>query len=340
MPGSPRCGITAVAMNSCLCIVLAAAVATSSPPDERAASFAALEARMQDHVEQRRYETLVYEAEAAGKRRDLTPAQRRQMVFFAVQGLHGLYQIVRQPAGLCRARGLLRRIEREGRLPAGDRAIAERLRTITEQQLRDTGLKNPCTPAKAPTSPPPTAAVAAAPTTESLLPVSGDEAPTGPGEAGAPSSVPSPPAQVQAASAGLAGPSPGPAAPPAELPTGARARGWLVTGSLFMVAGAGLTAGMGVYLHNASELNAAIGDIKATFQAEGRGPTQAERDLASSLNQRHEYETAYAAIAGGGAVVCFAAGIALLLAAPRRARVAAQPWGGAHSVGVTLGGRF
>lgn len=300
---------------------------------------------MQDHVEQRRYETLAYEAEAAFKRRDLTPAQRRQMAFFAVQGLHGLYEIVRQPAGLCKARALLRRVERAGGLDGGDRAIAARLRSVTEDGLRETGVKNPCGPARASLPEPPVVAAAPAPESpvaEDLLPVAPGAEPAGQSgsrDMGAVGAVE--PRATREVQAGL-GPAPGPATPVAtDLRAGPRAPGWLAAGSVFVIAGAGLAAGMGVFLHNAKLENDAILDIKAKFVAEGRGPTQAEKDRAEELSRHHEFQTAYAAIAGGAAFVCVAAGVALLVAAPpRRARLAARPWGAPSAVGLTIGGRF
>lgn len=334
--------MTAEVMNSCLCIVLAAAVAAPPTPERPSASFAALEARMQDHVEGRRYESLAYEAEAAFKRRDLTPAQRRQMAFFAVQGLHGLYEIVRQPASLCRARALLRRVERAGKLSSGDQAIAARLRIVTEDGLRAAGGKNPCGPARAQAAAPPTVAAAEPAAEEALLPVSaGGEA--RPGSMDTRSVIalrPPSPAPSTAVTTQEVIVQPGPAAPPGDPRPQPRARGWLAAGGVFVVASAGLTAGMGVYLWNAKLENDAILDIKAKFVAEGRGPTQEEINRAENLSRQHEFQTAYAAIAAGGAVVSLAIGVALLLAAPRRARVAARPWGGPSSVGLTIGGRF
>lgn len=337
--------MTAEVMNSCLCIVLAAAVAAPPTPERPSATFAALEARMQDHVEGRRYESLAYEAEAAFKRRDLTPAQRRQMAFFAVQGLHGLYEIVRQPASLCRARALLRKVERAGKLPGGDQAIAARLRIVTEDGLRAAGGKNPCGSARA-QAPAPAVVAAAEPAApaaeEALLPV-GASGEARPGSMDMRSVIalrPQSPAPSTAVTTREVIVQQGPAAPASDPRPQPRARGWLAAGGVFVVASAGLTAGMSVFLWNAKLENDAILDIKAKFVAEGRGPTQEEKDRAENLSRQHEFQTAYAAIAAGGAVVSLAIGVALLLAAPRRARVAARPWGGPSSVGLTIGGKF
>lgn len=299
---------------------------------------------MQEHVEQRRYETLAREAEAAYARRDLTPEQRRAMAFFAVHGLHGMWEVGRRAAGLCQARDLLRRVERELGF-ANDRTIADRLRRETEAALQETGLRNPCAPAK--TSPAQRVPLAAAqsgaqPPTEVVPPpppaAQQDDVP----DPGAPPLLASSRARRPLPVEGAALPDSAPAIPApdrrrAPLPPARIAGGIL----LFAGAAAGWV-GVGVLLREATKIDAAVGAIRTKMIEEGR--TEAYDSEIMQFNRyidQHERLTAGAGTIGTIAGLATLGGV-LMMAIPPRAtpRLAARPWGSRWSAGVSLSGSF
>ncbi|MFY0541163.1 hypothetical protein [Nannocystis pusilla] len=150
-------------MNPCLCIVLAAGIAVGPVQAAPPSTFGQLERHMQELVEQERFEELARDGETAFARADLEPWQRRELAFYALRGYHRVFAVTGEAAGLCRARNLLRRVERD--LGFGDaKAVASRLRDVTESGLAKQGPKNPCSKPRA-------AADVPTPTPAELLPV-------------------------------------------------------------------------------------------------------------------------------------------------------------------------
>lgn len=325
-------------MNPCLCILFAfaAAIAGQAPPPD----FSRLERRMQELFEQARYEELAREGETAFAHPGLLPWQRRVLVFYAVRGLQGVADASGRPEGLCRARALLQRVERELGLE-DDAAIAARLREQIDHRLRDQGPKDPCTTSR------PRPAAASRPA--QLMPVKVGVSATNPPERPTePDSAlvdiprrnlsypPRPPRRAD--------PPPPPPAPPLDPPPPVtppqRNLARTVGGSILIAAGAGFAAGMTAALVRRSDANAAIIASDKQIKAEQREETPEE--VADVLRHDRIYRrmTAVAGVTGGAALITTIAGVALL-ASPRKqprttASFSATPW----SAALTLAGKF
>ncbi|MBZ5715297.1 hypothetical protein [Nannocystis pusilla] len=326
-------------MNPCLCIVLAASVAAAPVPAAPAPEFERLERRMQELVEQERFEALARDGETAFGRADLEPWQRRELAFYALRGYHRMFAATGQVAGLCRARNLLRRVEREVGL-GDEAATAARLRDVTESGLAQQGPKDPCVTVKArasagvPTSTPakllpvlqrPVAPPPAADSQPVLIDISRRQTPR-----------PPPPPRPAAISA---------SEPPSVAPTAvdpepqARPRDRVLAGSLLLVVGAGLGAGMTAALVRRSDVNGEIVEIGERSDVEDRPLTPEQFDRVARLADTYRQLTPVAGVTGALAAVTTITGV-VLLALPQRtrtvARVAATPW----SASLTLTGRF
>lgn len=125
-------------MNACLCTVLALALA--GPPPTRP-TFTELEAKMQSHVEQERYAELAEQAERASELAHLTPEERRALAYFAVQGLHHVFEATFQPEAICHARRLLERLPKQVGIGT-DAPILVRLKRDTDAKIAK--LSRPC----------------------------------------------------------------------------------------------------------------------------------------------------------------------------------------------------
>lgn len=328
-------------MQPCLCTILAAAMAIAPAPRDPAISFRQLEARMQEHVEQRRFETLAREAEAAYGRRDLSPEQRRVMAFFAVQGLHGMWEVARQPAGLCQARNLLRRVERELGF-ANDRNVADRLRRATETALQETGLRNPCGSARS--TPGAKLPLAAAPAPAQPPPAAAVPQDMDPEEGVPPLLASATPARSTAQDAAPAAVTPPPESAPA-IPAPDRRRsplpsGRIAAGSLLIVAGTVGWVGVAMLLREANEVDDQVIALGKEVLDGGMGPSPAHLARLRQYNEQHEGLTAGAAVVGTAAGLATLSGVLLLAIRPRASRLAARPWGSPWSAGVTLAGSF
>lgn len=329
-------------MNPCLCIVFAASVAAAPVPVAPASEFERLERGMQQLVEQERFDELARDGEAAFGRLDLAPWQRRELAFYAVRGYHRTFAATGQAAGLCRARNLLRRVEREVGL-GDDAAIAARLREVTEDGLRRQGPKDPCVPVKArvpsgvPTSTP-----------AQLLPVERSAPPAPPVADPQPVLIdisnprrphaPRPPRPVAAAPRDDVQNLP-PAPLPGDPEPRERPRERVVAGSLLLLVSAGLGAGMAAVLLHRSDVNGQIVLLGERARAEGRKPTAAEFDDIARLADTYRDLTPIAGITGAVAGAAAIAGVVLLAAPQRRrttARLSASPW----SAMLSLSGRF
>ncbi|MCY1054286.1 hypothetical protein [Nannocystis sp. SCPEA4] len=327
-------------MNPCLCIVLAASVAAAPVPATPAPEFERLERRMQELVEQERFEELARDGETAFGRADLEPWQRRELAFYALRGYHRMFAATGQVAGLCRARHLLRRVEREVGL-GDEAATAARLRDVTESGLAQQGPKDPCVTVKArassgvPTSTPAKllpvlqrpAAVAPPPAADSqpvLIDISRRQSPRPP--------PPRPPA--------ISASEPPSVVPPAIDPEPqTRPRDRVIAGSLLLVIGAGLGAGMAAALVRRSDVNGEIVEIGERSDVEDRPLTPEQFDRVARLADTYRQLTPVAGVTGALAAVTAITGV-VLLALPQRtrtvARVVATPW----SASLTLSGRF
>jgi hypothetical protein len=317
-------------MGPCLCILFAAVVAAGQAPSP---DFERLERRMQDLIEQERFEELAREGETAFARAELLPWQRRALAFYAVRGLQGVAEASGQVAVLCRARSLLQRVEREVGLD-DDAATAARLRDQTEQKLRDPGLRDPCAVAR-----PRSVAATPMPRPAQLMPVRVDPpAPTANAADDAPSVLVDIPRRsaahaVRPSRPTLSTPPAPESLPPAPEPVApepTRPRGRTIGGSLLLVAGAGLAAGMTAALVLRSEENAAIMAIDKQIKAEQRDETS--EDVATVLRHDRAYRqlTAVAGVTGTAAVLATIAGVTLLAIPPQGRRttatLSATPW--------------
>ncbi|MCY1056631.1 hypothetical protein [Nannocystis sp. SCPEA4] len=130
-------------MGPCLYMFLAAVVAARPAEVGPLPTFAELELRLQRFVEDQLWHALTAEGEAAYQRRDLAAWQRRELAFYAVSGYHRLYQANRDVEGLCAARRLLRKVERE--LGVGeDGPVLARLSDTTAEYIAQLGGQDPC----------------------------------------------------------------------------------------------------------------------------------------------------------------------------------------------------
>ncbi|MFZ6178389.1 hypothetical protein [Nannocystis pusilla] len=321
-------------MNPCLCIVLAAGIAVGPVPAAPPSTFGQLERRMQELVEQERFEELARAGETAFARADLEPWQRRELAFYALRGYHRVFAVTGQAAGLCRARSLLRRVERE--VGFGDaEAVASRLRDVTESGLAKQRPKDPCSKPRA-------AANVPTPTPAELLPVVQRKQPVAPPPAddSQPALLdvsrhrPAPPAASPAAA------QPAPAAPPATDPAAeVRSRNRVIAGSLLLVLGVGAGVGAGAALWRRSEANGEIIEIDRRVNAELRRFTSEELDRIAHLADVYRTLTPVAGITGAAAGIAAVAGVVLLATRHRGrtiARVSATPW----SAMLTVSGRF
>ncbi|MDC0715958.1 hypothetical protein POL25_03570 [Nannocystis sp. bb15-2] len=286
---------------------------------------------MQELVEQERFEELARDGESAFARVDLEPWQRRELAFYALRGYHRVFAATGQPAGLCRARNLLRRVEREVGL-GEDAAIAARLRDVTETDLARQGPKDPC-------GKPRPAAASAPPTTPAqLLPVQRKPAPPPAVDDGQPPLLAV--SRTKPASAPATAPTrPTPDVPPAQPDPAPSPRNRILAGSLLLVAGLGLGAGTAVMLLRRSEANGEIVEIGETVSAQNRWPTDAELARANHLADVYRDLTPAAGVTGAVASIAAVTGVVLLAVPQRRratARVSASPW----SAMLTITGRF
>ncbi|WAS97090.1 hypothetical protein [Nannocystis punicea] len=323
-------------MNPCLCIVLAAGVAAAPVPATQPTNFGRLERHMQELVEQERFEELARDGETAFARVDLEPWQRRELAFYALRGYHRMFAATGEAAGLCRARNLYRRVERE--VGFGDtKAVASRLRDVTESGLARQGTKDPCgVKARATANVPPASPGALLPVVQRPRPV----APP-PTDASQPalldvSRSKSPPPTTPSLRAEAAAPA-GP--PPPESGPADRFRRRIIAGSLLLVGGLGLGVGTAVMLVRRSQVNGEIVEIGERVDAEQRPITSAEFERVAQLADIYRNLTPVAGVTGAVASIAAVTGV-VLLALPQRgrttARVSASPW----SAMLTLSGRF
>ncbi|MBZ5708616.1 hypothetical protein [Nannocystis pusilla] len=355
-------------MSTALGVLVSAALALGPAPARLPQRFEDLEALVSDLAAQKSYQALADAAERGFERRDLEPSQRRLMAFFAIRGLHGVYEGEGKVTNLCRARRLLRRVERDPGL-ADDASTAARLAKVTAKLLAAGGGEKQCAkttprPALASRSPASSTetAVSPAPATESSA-ATPEPAPTGQPGTAEPAAAPPPPAQDDLVAVGgrPVGHAPsdmseetgenaraeGPARPVRDTSPAvpsqreddrgltARARGGIASLSVAAAAGAAL----GVSLHYRGQAAGQIAGLASLAEARGES-TPAEYAEAYSLNQSHQRLTAAAWATGSVALVGLVTGITLLAVKQRRTTTAAAPWASPTGAGLTLRGHF
>ncbi|MDC0668392.1 hypothetical protein [Nannocystis radixulma] len=362
-------------MSTALGVLVSAALALGPAPARLPQRFEDLEALVSDLAAQKSYQALADTAERGFERRDLEPSQRRLMAFFAIRGLHGVYEGEGKVANLCRARRLLRRVERDPGL-ADDASTAARLAKVTAKLLVAGGGEKQCsktTPGTRPAlasrspatsiepvvSPPPKPT----PATENTAVT---PEPARPGEPGTakPAAAPPPPAQDDLVAVGgrPLGHVPsdmfkrttgeharveGPARPVRDTSLAvpsqreddraltARTRGGIASLSVAAAAGAALGASL-YYRGQATERIVGLASV-----AEARGEsTAAEYAEAHRLNQSHQRLTVAAWATGTVALVGLVTGVTLLVVKHRRTTTAAAPWASPTGAGLTLRGHF
>jgi hypothetical protein len=326
-------------MVPCLCIVFALA-ALAAP----VADFERLERRMQDLIEQERFDELARDGEAAFRRTDLEPWQRRELAFYAIRGYHKAFAVTGKAATLCRARGLLRRVERE--VGFGDSAaVAARLRSTTEDGLRRQGPKDPCGAKVRGASNVPT------PTPGELLPVRPSRPATSappPGHDDALDLIdvtakrPRPATRPRATMLSVTPEAPSaPPSPPAPDPEQQeRRRDRVIAGSVLLASAAGLGVGMGAALWQRSEASMEMYLLLERQRNENSRPlTEPEFKRYEHLVRVYRNLTSVAGITGATASVALIAG-AVLLAVKQRARATATVSATPTSAMLTLTGRF
>ena len=275
------------------------------------------------------------------------PALKAQRLYLAHRSYLFLYRKTGDPAALCNARA---RLDEGLAVRPRPTELDEPLRTsAAELRAREAAAKVDCTTRpRATSSKVLVARKATGPSalpTEHSAPVPETSSPTPTSRAperlllDAPEPPATPPGKLlPVASVRRSGPQPAPPSPPPERPRRPPAR--IAGGSLLLLAGAGLAAGMGVSLHQRAMVVGNFRDLAARLDAAGRDATSDEYALADAYNQRYGRLTLAAGITGAAAIASTVAGVVLLATPPRRSRMLALPWAGSRSAGVALHGRF
>lgn len=315
-------------MSPVLGVLVSVALALGPAPTRLSGRFEELRTQVQDLAEQKKYRELALAGVAAFERRDLEPYQRREMAFFAIRGLHGMFEETGQVSSLCDARRLMRRVERAVGF-AEDQSTADRLRRATAKHLAASGVKDPCGEPRKAKKTAPALAARSAPTKEPA-PVEPDTArdTSSPSAAAAPEPPPpllghAPPAVGQEARPSAspivqAGPKdstptetrPRPAAAPEpSAPSTKTGRPLVIVGSLALVGGLGLAAAAayrGVHLHEIVRDARALGEAIDGFAT----PAQLEHDTALRSEYRQVGGQVLALALTGGATVVLGAVLA------------------------------
>ncbi|MCY1060597.1 hypothetical protein [Nannocystis sp. SCPEA4] len=361
-------------MSTALGVLVSAALALGPAPARLPQRFEDLEALVSDLAAQKSYQALADTAERGFERRDLEPSQRRLMAFFAIRGLHGVYEGEGKVANLCRARRLLRRVERDPGL-ADDASTAARLAKVTAKLLAAGGGEKQCSkttpgtrPALASRSPATSTETVASPPprpTPATENTAVTPEPARPGEPGItePAAAPPPPAQDDlvavggrplghvpsnmSETTGETAPVEEPARPVRDtslaVPSqheddrGLTARACGGIASLSVAAAAG--AALGASLHYRGQATEQIAGLASGAEARGES-TAAEYAEAHRLNQNHQRLTMAAWATGTVALVGLVTGVTLLVVKHRRTTTAAAPWTSPTGAGLTLRGHF
>ncbi|MDC0673545.1 hypothetical protein [Nannocystis radixulma] len=314
-------------MGPCLYMFLAAVVAARAAEVGPLPTFAELELRLQRFVEDQLWHALTAEGEAAYQRRDLAAWQRRELAFYAVSGYHRLYQANRDVEGLCAARRLLRKVERE--LGVGeDGPVLAGLSDKTAEYIAQLGGQDPCA------RPRPRAKVK-----PSVVPVCKDitvrtEATASCSMGEVPATSPSPPAEL-----------PRPAPLPELVPVGRPAPlekkqgpdAQTVTGGVLTALGTGALAGSAGMLAMMGSHAAQIRSVTREAAADRRPLTLGESQRIDALYDEAMAVRGAAIATGVIGAVSLATGIALLVTRRDASRrLSMRPHGGVFTTGWTI----
>lgn len=348
VPG-PRHPWYSTTVSSVVAILVSAALALAPAPVRL--PFQDLEAHVQDLAGKKKYRELAVAGVAAFERRDLEPYQRREMAFFAIRGLHGVFEATGEVSSLCDAGRLMRRLQAEVGF-GEDAGTAARLKKATERYLVETGVSEPCPRKKPVRSSAPVAARPAtrAPTNETrLTPTVGSEPHPNPATSAAddellavvaeePRSgdvhkdIPDGrrPAVILQAPPPPASGTDRDAARPARLTHGALA---------LLALGAVGGVGLGVTLHFRGRASDSLDALRATADMRGES-TPDEYARARDLNESYRGLTVAAGVGGALAVVGVVGAVTLFALRARRGSTLAGPWVGPAGAGLSIRGRF
>lgn len=339
-------------MSTVLAVLVSAALALGPAPVRLPDRFEELEAHVQDLAGQKRYRELAVTGAAAFERRDLEPYQRRAMAFFAIRGLHGVYEETEQVSSLCDAGRLMRRVQTEVGF-AEDAGTAARLKAATEKLLARTGATDPCPKARPAKRSPPEVAAAPSP------PAAAATAATDPGPRPAAPAVQdtaaedellavAPRAEVRKGhvlkdmpvktgpDVGRRSPRRGPERPDRDMTRGDRLlHGGLASLALGAVGGVGL----GVSLYYQRRTSDTIDALRATADMRGES-TPEEYARAGDLNESYKRLTVAAGVSGALAGLGVLGAVTLFALRARRGSTLAGPWVGPAGAGLTIRGRF
>lgn len=331
-------------MSPALAVVVSAALVLGPAPARPPARFDDLEAQVHELAGQKRYRELALAGSAGFERRELEPYQRRVMAFFAIRGLHGVFEETGEVSRLCDAGRLMRRVQAEVGF-AEDADAAARLTKATEKHLAMTGVSEPCPKKKPLRTPPPLAARPAA-----VAPAAQQPASSGL------------PAQERAAEDVLLAVSaigarvvdvpksmseksdaPGPAPRPSrDIPADrddTRSMRLAHGGFALLALGAAGSVALGLTLHYRARANATIDALRTTADMRGAS-TLEEYAQARELNQSYRQLTIAAGVGGALAVAGVVGAVTLFALRARRPTTLAGPWIGPSGAGLSIRGRF
>lgn len=353
-------------MSLALSVLVSTALVLGPAPRRLPDRFEDLEAQVHDLAGQKRYRELALVGAAGFERRDLEPYQRRAMAFFAIRGMHGMFEETGQVANLCDAGRLMRRVQHEVGL-AEDAATATRLREATEKHLAKAGVKDPC-PKKAPaktsgpllaekTSPhdkraKPAPAARGAVTAPPLVAEGAAKASPGEAVSGehavetdedgllavARTAVAPKNMVARTGAEGSARPQP-PRAPVRPDRDQAGADRFVQGGLAFVTLGVAASVGLGVSLHYRARASATIDVLRATADMRGYS-TPEEYAQARDLNESYRNLTVAAGVGGALAAAGVVGAVTLFALRARRGTTLAGPWVGPAGAGLSIRGRF
>lgn len=325
--------------------VLVSATLTLGPAPARSpVPFTELEAHVQVLAGQKKYRDLAVVGATGFERRDLEPYQRRMMAFFAIRGLHGVYEETGHVSSLCDAGRLMRRVQTEVGF-AEDADAAARLKKATEKHLASTGVDQPCPRRKPVRSSPPVAARPASPAKvddrsvalevqqprtnvdDDLL---AETATSRPEDA---------PRDMSHGPASQAQRGPAPRVLDRADPDEARSAKLAQAGFALLALGAAGSVGFGLTVHYRERASDTIDVLRATADKRGES-TPEEYARAHAYNEAYQRLTVAAGVSSALAIAGVVGAVTLFSLRARRGSTLAGPWVGPAGAGLQLRGRF
>ena len=342
-------------MSPVVDVIVSAALALGPAPrlPER---FEDIEAHVRELTEQKRYQQLAVAARAAFERKDLAPHEHRRMGFFAIRGLHGVFDETGEVARLCDAQRLLRRIVREG--VQDDAFTVARLKKATAKYLARSGAESPCSKARPARSaplvaaasppapePPPAPLLTATSEDDDLIAVGGGATPTEHDSkdmshkrdesSAAPGATAS--TRAEAPPGAAEGPPPAPRSPGHDE---RRKIPRLTAGGIALLSiGVAAGAAFGVSLYYRGRASDTLDALAAAGRQRGAS-TEEEYARGRRLNASHQELTVAAGLTGSIAAAAVLGSVIMFALKSRRTTTAAAPWAGPTGAGITLRGYF